>query len=310
MRAMLYIAVGVVLLGCQPKKPTVPVVPLPHTTHDPQALEVAGLHNVYRVSAKLISGSGPEGDEAFRALQELGVRTIISVDGAKPDVARAKRFGLRYVHLPIGYDGVPTAQGQQLAKAVDVLPGPIYIHCHHGKHRSPAAVVAIQRCLDEQCTAERAMAWLRTAGTDPNYKGLHAAPTQFTFLREEARQALAQDFPETAMVNALVDCMVTIDSRWDNLKKVRAAAWRTPPQHADLDPPHEALLLREGYREAMRLLPKDHAMRPLMTLAEEQAHALQQSLQMPVNPSEAQKAFERSASLCTQCHRTHRDMPK
>ena len=31
---------------------------------------------------------------------------------------------------------------EEIATAVQTLPGPIYIHCHHGKHRSPAASAA------------------------------------------------------------------------------------------------------------------------------------------------------------------------
>jgi hypothetical protein len=34
-------------------------------------------------------------------------QTIISVDGARPNVDAAKKEGLSYVHIPIGYNGVP-----------------------------------------------------------------------------------------------------------------------------------------------------------------------------------------------------------
>ena len=60
------------------------------------------------VSEKLYSGAAPEGDRGFSTLQALGIRTVITVDGARPDVAIARRFGLRYVHLPFGYDGCPS----------------------------------------------------------------------------------------------------------------------------------------------------------------------------------------------------------
>jgi hypothetical protein len=79
--------------------------------------DTPGLYNVLRITNKLLSGSVPEGDVGFQTLQKLGVKTIITVDGAKPAVERAKKFGMRYVHLPIGYDGVPAEQGLRLAKA-------------------------------------------------------------------------------------------------------------------------------------------------------------------------------------------------
>src|SRR6516162_5840998 len=61
----------------------------------------------FRFSDKLISGSVPDTDDAFEALQELGVKTIISVDGDFPDEERAGKYGMKYVHLPIPYKEVP-----------------------------------------------------------------------------------------------------------------------------------------------------------------------------------------------------------
>ena len=89
------------------------------------------------------------------------------------------RYGIRYVHIPIGYDGVPEAQGLRLARAVHDLPGLVYIHCHHGQHRGPAAAEVVHRCLDESCKVETALAELRRAGTDPRYTGLFASPEKF-----------------------------------------------------------------------------------------------------------------------------------
>src|SRR5690242_3938505 len=82
---------------------------------DPARVEAAGLHNVYRITDRLYSGSSPDGDEGFRSLQQLGIKTILSVDGARPDVALAHKYGMRYVHLPIGYDGMPRDQALRIA---------------------------------------------------------------------------------------------------------------------------------------------------------------------------------------------------
>lgn len=85
---------------------------------EPNALEAPGLHNVYRLDEKLLSGSSPEGELGFRSLQDLGVRTVLSVDGARPDVELARKYGLRYVHLPIGYDGITREQALRLSRAI------------------------------------------------------------------------------------------------------------------------------------------------------------------------------------------------
>ncbi|PYL00208.1 MAG: hypothetical protein DME19_05935, partial [Verrucomicrobia bacterium] len=134
------------------------------------ALDAKGIENFFQLSARIYSGSSPEGEPAFGALRARGIKTIISVDGAKPDVERARRYGIRYVHLPFGYDGVPTNRALTLLKAAQVLPGPIYVHCHHGVHRGPAAAAVI--CMGaEGWTPERAKAWLQLAGTATNYAG-------------------------------------------------------------------------------------------------------------------------------------------
>src|SRR5688572_9674967 len=49
------------------------------------------LPNAYQLTEKVISGGLPEGDVAFQELADLGVKTVISVDGAKPDIATAKK---------------------------------------------------------------------------------------------------------------------------------------------------------------------------------------------------------------------------
>jgi len=65
--------------------------------HDPQhelPRQLPGLHNVVPYtgsgSEAFYSGSAPEGDAGFDALVKLGIKTVISVDGATPDLARAK----------------------------------------------------------------------------------------------------------------------------------------------------------------------------------------------------------------------------
>jgi hypothetical protein len=285
---------------------------------EPMPVRAAGLHNVYRVADKLLSGSSPEGDDGFRALQQLGVRTIISVDGSRPDVELARKYGLRYVHLPIAYDGVPAEQGRRIARAVRDLPGLVYIHCHHGKHRGPAAAAVACLCLDGSCPAGSAITWLRQAGTDPHYTGLYSTVGQFRRPLPNELDLVSADFPEVAGVPALAQMMVNVDATWDRLKQLRSAGWKTPPGHADLDPPHEALQLREHYREASRL--PDVKQRPKEFIdwlreAEQAAKDLETALRVEkdgpaINKDTAEQAFRRSAEGCTRCHGKYRDVPK
>src|SRR5262249_44958593 len=90
----------------------------------PERLEIRGIENPFRLAPGLYSAGDPHGAGALTALKTLGIRTIISVDGATPDVEAARKLGLRYVHLPFGYDGVPREQAVRFVKAVQTLPGP------------------------------------------------------------------------------------------------------------------------------------------------------------------------------------------
>lgn len=309
--------VSALLCGC-PRGGDTPPAGTEPARPGPEKVEAKGLHNVYRLSEKLYSGSSPDGDEGFASLRELGVKTIISVDGARPDVERAHRYGLRYVHLPIGYDGVPEGQGRRIAKAVRDLPGPVYVHCHHGKHRGPAAAAVAHLCVDDQCSVEAALEGMRRAGTDPHYTGLYAAPRELRRPTKEELDRTPADFPEVAEVPGLAQVMVEIDEHWERLKEVRAAGWRAPPGHPDIDPPHEALQLAEQYREAGRLgqvKERPAEFRRRLADAEERAKALEGVLRRDqvdgtVTAPAAEEAFRRAGASCAECHAKYRDVPR
>jgi protein tyrosine phosphatase (PTP) superfamily phosphohydrolase (DUF442 family) len=281
---------------------------------EPRPVEAPGLHNVFRLTDGLYSGSAPEGDEGYASLRDLGIKTIITVDGARPDVERARKYGMRYVHLPIGYDGVPEEQAWRIARAIRDLPGPVYVHCHHGKHRGPAAAATALLCLDADCPAEAAVAILKTAGTDPRYTGLYASLTRVRRPTKEQLDQVPADFPETAAVSGLAQAMVRIDERWDRLKEVRAAGWKTPPDHPDLDPPHEALQLAEQFREAGRLpeVREKHSeeVRRWLAEAEENAAGLEAALRGGKDQAAAEALFKKAAADCGRCHGKYRDVPQ
>lgn len=119
-------------------------------------------------------GSGIQqgnGEPTFESLVSRGVRSLICVDTIPPDVDAARAAGLVVVHIPTRYSGIDDAALASLQLAADTLPQPIYVHCHHGQHRGPAAAAILGRILGglEQ---DEAMEVLTTAGTDRNYVGL------------------------------------------------------------------------------------------------------------------------------------------
>jgi protein tyrosine phosphatase (PTP) superfamily phosphohydrolase (DUF442 family) len=269
------------------------------------------LPNPVRVHERVISGGLPAGDAAFAELKELGVKTIISVDGAKPDVTTAEKHGLRYVHLPHGYDGVPAERAKELAKAVRDLPGPIYLHCHHGKHRSPAA--AAVACVGAGLIDRNEAALvLQVAGTSESYRGLFQAAADAHPLDKALLDELKCEFPATAKLPAMAEAMVEIEHIHDRLKAIEQAGWKTPADQPALAPDHEALLLREQFTELLRtkeLLAKPARFQQLTQEAERAAQVLEDALKTTTSAEQSSRLFRAVSQNCTFCHQTFRDVP-
>ncbi|HZW11399.1 MAG TPA: sulfur transferase domain-containing protein, partial [Phycisphaerales bacterium] len=162
-----------------------------------------GLHNVFAVSKGVFSGSGPESEEAFASLAAMGVQTVVSVDGARPEIELAHAHGMRYVHVPIGYDGMGPEQVLGVAKAIESMPGPVYVHCHHGKHRGPTAAAVALVALGRMTNAQAAQ-FMKEAGTGQSYPGLWLCAREQR-VYSEAEMALAPaELPEVRVVSGLV----------------------------------------------------------------------------------------------------------
>jgi len=269
------------------------------------------LPNLVQVHEQVYSGGLPEGEAGFGALRDLGVKTVISVDGAKPDVALARKYGLRYVHLPHGYDGIPSERALDLAKAVRDLPGPVYVHCHHGKHRSPAAaaVGCVTAGLIEPKTAR---GLLERAGTSPHYRGLYEAAESARPAADAVLDARRSDFPETAELPPMAEAMVEIEHAHDRMNAVAASGWKSPPNHPDVEPAHEALLLRELFTELLRtddVRGRPERFRELLRESEASGFALEAALRTG-NDAQAARSLERITAACTACHEAYRDVPR
>jgi len=271
-------------------------------------IEIAGVHNAFQVTPKVISGSQPEGDAAFAALAKLGVKTIVSVDGGKPDVEGARKHGLKYVHLPIGYDGVPTNRVVELSKVSTELQGPFFVHCHHGKHRGPAAV-AVMCEADGSLTSDKAVIFLRQAGTSDDYPGLYRSAREFK-KPTSAQLAAVKELPETARTSSIVDAMVIIDEHFDWLKKCQAAGWKTPPGHADISPANESTILWEQFREMARMddtAKRSDDYRAKLAESEKTAAALQKLLKRPADKTALDATFKLVTQSCAACHKDYRN---
>lgn len=262
--------------------------------------EPDGLHNVFQVSAQVYSGSEPQGREAFDSLVALGVKTIVSVDGARPQVALARERGLRYVHIPIGYDGVPERARLALTRVMRESEGPVYVHCHHGKHRGPAAAAIACRAAG-QLDAAAAEGLLGRAGTSREYSGLYRD------VREFVPPGAAEPLPalvEVAQVDSLVSGMADLGRHFDDLKLCRDAGWKTPAAHPDLVPRGVARLVQEVLHELGRTAdlsayPVDF--RSLLQFSDETAERLYEAV-AGSDPEVMEREFSQLEKSCRQCH--------
>jgi protein tyrosine phosphatase (PTP) superfamily phosphohydrolase (DUF442 family) len=276
---------------------------------EPAPVDLPGIRNAFRVTDRIFSGSQPADDAAFAALASAGVKTIISVDGGRPDVAAAKKHGLRYVHLPIGYDGIPAARVPELAKAATETEGRIFIHCHHGKHRGPAAAGVLCEAV-AGWTPGQAEDWLRQAGTGADYPGLYRAVHEFSAPKSE-QIAKAGPLREIAETPGLVDAMVAIDAHFDALKAAQDAGWKTPPGDPGLPEAANATLLWEQLRELARVpqtAKRPEAYRKHLADSVNAAATLRELLRGEGQDANAlDAAFRATAQSCAACHKEFRN---
>lgn len=291
---------------------------LPAQTNSPvaQPLHSEHLHNFFSVDDKIFSGSSPSNLFGFEELKKRGVRTIISVDGSKPDVESARRHGMRYIHLPIGYDGTTLSNAHRIVRAAEISDHPIYVHCHYGRHRGPAAVAVICRGVGLWDT-NQAFAWMTEAGASPDYPGLFRMITDFRKPSSGELTSIPPIFPEQAPVSGVIEAMVEIDACWGRLRAFQKAAYKISPEQSGLAPVKEALLLMEAYRELRRApAARDRGQDFLDRLeaAERDAAALHAflspagNLANPVlDKNRADDLWSRNSRACTACHKQHRD---
>ena len=283
---------------------------------DPPAVDAAapanypGVHNVVAYHDGFYSGSVPEGEEGFETLRRMGIRTVISVDGAAPDLELAREHGLRYVHLPVGYNGVSTERTLEIARAVRDLPHPVYIHCHHGKHRSAGAAGAAAVTLGYS-TREQATARMKVSGTALNYKGLYQCVSIANVADAATLDRADGSFPSIAQTPDFVQSMVEIDEEFDHLKAIEKAGWRVPQDHPDLVPAAVAAKLENLFR----VLDTDQAImsRPpefhdMLNASRANAQNIEDELAKSAPSLEVlAREFKALTQDCKSCHSKYRD---
>jgi len=308
---------GGAALGEQRAQPVAPpTIVLEHSSVPAEQLnrragqDVGPLHNVLRVTPRMYSGNSPESDAAFAELKALGVKTIISVDGAKPMVDRATAYGMRYVHLPVGYDGIDANQQVLIAKAYRDLAGLVYIHCHHGKHRGPTAGASAAVIVGEMTPAE-GIEFMKAAKTAASYTGLYECVSSISPEYKSLLDAAppATDLPSVATVSGLVDNMVGVDFCFENLGHVKKAAWAVPADHPDIVPAAEAGRLADHYRVLLddaECKDKPAEFAAMLSRAWEDSQALEDAIVAGRDAAALDRLYGAVEQSCKDCHGKYR----
>jgi protein tyrosine phosphatase (PTP) superfamily phosphohydrolase (DUF442 family) len=294
------------LLGCGRAPPGGPAAPspIPDSIAGEQPGDRPGVHHLMHAAGRFYTGGEPHGEAGFATLARLGFKTIVSVDGARPQVELARQHGLRYVHIPIGYDGIDEDAGLALARLARDTDGEVFIHCHHGNHRGPAAA-AVACIAAGAVSADRADDILARAGASRDYAGLWRDVAAY---RPPAASATLPELVEVAEVESLAAAMAQIDRSHDHLKLCDAVGWSVPADHPDLSPSQQALLLREALHEAGRHLSGEFSsdFREQLRAAEAQAQYLEDALKSG-RRDDATLHFANLRQACQTCHARFRN---
>lgn len=257
--------------------------------------------NPPRLSAltpRLWTSGQPEGEATFAALKRLGITTVISVDGAPPDVATARRYGLSYIHIPLGYATITPEQAARLIRAVELSKGPVLIHCHHGRHRGPAAAAYCAR-VTSGWSSQVALDWLQAAGaTSKDYPGLLEAVRGLARPPREALDALTPaDLPETVSPPPLVEHMIGID---DLARQLR--------EHPEAK---TATLLAEAYRELTRQPDAQQQGDVFLEMVRQaEQHADRYAEALAEERADTREFASRVEKSCVACHAMFRNRPR
>jgi len=274
----------------------------------------ARLQNAFRFGLKIVAGGYPAGDAAFQALNELGVRTIIRVDGEPPETERADKLGIGCVHLPVAYSGITLERATAIAKAVRDLPGLIYIHGNPSDVRAPAAAAAAEVILGDM-TGAQAAAGMTVAGTPTRYAALYSSIEAVATRVPEKLGAVEFNFTVKSEVSRLTAEMAAIQKTWMRIEAAQTFRWKISDARKEIKVDKDTVelidrFLAAGSYEELSRLPK----------AADLLGETQTSLSLLIRewknghtaPAEIEKldaAFKRASVSCLACHARYRDAP-
>lgn len=120
--------------------------------------------NLYRIHDKLFRSSQPI-EENVRMLQELGIKTVLSLRAFHSNEALLKNSGIQLIQVKIYTWNIKDKQVVAALRALKAAEshGPVLLHCQHGADRT-GLISAMYRILYQNWSREQALEELRKGG--------------------------------------------------------------------------------------------------------------------------------------------------
>ena len=236
MRGLLFVILlmGVVVVGCRVGR---------DDFVSQRLLESDVVDQLYVLSDGLLCGAEPKGEAGYAFLAGLGVKVILSVDSVEPNEGLAVKYGMRTLHVPVGYDGLSVEEQSILIYYFKEAGGKMFVHCHHGTQRGPTAGAVMMMGVGK-FGKDEAKGWLKLAGTDARrYGGLYETVLGFDLgLIDDEPRLDVEGAGMAALVMGKVGRGFKVVSKGVKSGVVLSEKTRG-----------EALLLLEGFKELKRV---------------------------------------------------------
>lgn len=118
-------------------------------------IQVKNVPNCYRLSPKLYR-SGQPGNDGFKALEKLGLKSVLNLREYHNDASKAEHTGLRLYRMKLAAGKVTRKELMDCLLIISSAPKPILVHCWHGSDRT-GIVCAAYRIVMQNWTSEKAL---------------------------------------------------------------------------------------------------------------------------------------------------------
>lgn len=126
-----------------------------HQTSPAKAVQTVQLDNFYQVAPDLYR-SGQPSAEQMKALEKMGVKTILSLRQFNSDDKEAQGTAFNLYRVPVNAGRIKDKHIIEALKIIHNAPKPVLVHCWHGSDRT-GAVVAMYRIVFEDWSKQAAI---------------------------------------------------------------------------------------------------------------------------------------------------------